>query len=97
MLRSIDICLMFFFLFPVPGYQALQFIAVRTVTLESILVEEAFGAATQANLIAVSGGAYGPAHPAMPTTPKQHGCPGQTGRHQAQRPQPSGALIFGLL
>lgn len=49
-----------------PGDQAVEVVAIRSVAAEILLVEQAFDAAAQTNLIGVSLGANGPAHILVP-------------------------------
>jgi len=59
-------------IFQPPGlfvcHQSLQVVAVRTETAEGILVEQAFDAASGADLIGATLGADGPTHLAVPAT-----------------------------
>jgi hypothetical protein len=50
----------------VAGHQAIEVVTERTVSAEGFLVEQAFDAATQANLVGVILEANRPTHPAMP-------------------------------
>jgi hypothetical protein len=66
-------------LFAIPGKQAVKVVAVRTVSVKGLLIEETFNAATQANLVRVILRTDWPTHFAVPATPeKDHGNPSQT-------------------
>jgi len=79
----------------VPGDQTVEIVAVRAISAESLLVKQAFDAASGANLVGVALGPDWPAHLAMPAAAKQK----QTGtrqsrRQQPKRPKPTRLLLF---
>ena len=78
-----------FFSSPVAGNQAVEVVAVGSEGAEVGLVEEAFDAAAQANLIGVILEADRPTHLAVPAAAEDHdsGC-SEAGGYHAQRPQP---------
>jgi len=51
---------------PVTGHQAIEVVTVRTVSAEGLLIEKAFDAAAQANLIRAILEAHRPTHLAVP-------------------------------
>ena len=53
---------------PVPGYKPIDVIAIRAVTAKTLLVEQAFDSASEANLVGVLLDPDGPAHFLVPAT-----------------------------
>jgi len=72
MFRARHLRLMLRALLAIPGDQPRQFIAVRAIALERLFIEQPLRSASQADLVAVPGGTYWPAHAAMPASPKQN-------------------------
>jgi hypothetical protein len=60
----------FFPLFLFPGNQPLDFVAIRSVTAENLLVKQTLDAAIGANLVGVALGTNRPTHLVMPTAAK---------------------------
>src|ERR1700687_1476688 len=79
---------------PFPSGEFVQVIAERAIGGEGLLVEQALGAAAQANLVRISLPADRPAHLAVPAaSERQHGRPGQAACHDSG-PPPAGFLEF---
>ena len=71
----------------VASHEMIQIVAVGPIRAESCFIEQAFDAATQANLIRMILEAYRPAHFAVPTTAENHHASrAQTSGHHAERP-----------
>lgn len=67
-----------------PGNQLIEVIAEGAEGLESLLVEQALDATTEANLVGLALNAYGPAHPTMPAAAESdHGNACNAGCDQA--------------
>src|SRR5215469_3847410 len=76
----------------IPCKKFLKIVAVRPVSSERILIEQSLDAATRAHLVGAALGANGPAHLAVPASPKNYGSSCKTRRHQPDRPQPPRTL-----
>ena len=71
----------------IPGNEAIEVIAVRSVSTEGLLIKQTFDATTEANLIRVILEAHRPAHFAVPAAAKNHHTGrAQSGSHYAERP-----------
>jgi hypothetical protein len=81
----------------IPSEKFLEIVTVRAKSPERILVEQALDAAARADLIGATLGANRPAHLAMPASSQDDRSTSQTGRHQADRPQPTRTLALQRL
>jgi hypothetical protein len=80
---------------PVTSHQAIEVVAVRSISAEGLLIKQAFDAAAQANLIRAILEAHRPTHPAMPTAAQEHHSSGsQPGGNYSKRPQPTRLLFL---
>ena len=70
----------------IPRKEFLKIVAIGPVSPERNLIEQALDAAARTNLVGTALGANGPAHLAVPASPKDYGSPRQPGRHQTDRP-----------
>jgi len=79
----------------IPGNQAIEIVAVRSVGAEGILIKETLDAAIEANLVGMVLSPDGPTHFAVPATAENdHPSTGQSSRQQAPRPEPPLPLLF---
>ena len=77
------------------GDQPVEIITVRTVGAESLFIEKALDAATQANLVRVLLIAHGPAHFTVPAAAKyQDRCSSHSSCHQTEGNLPTRLLFF---
>jgi hypothetical protein len=81
----------------IPGDQLWEIVAIGTVAPERVLIEKPLNAATGTNLVGTALSPDGPAHFAMPASPKDDGGTRQPGRKQADRPKPAGTLVLRRL
>jgi len=81
----------------VPCKEFLKIVAVGPVSSKRFLIEQALDATARADLVSAALGANGPAHFAVPASPKDYGSPCQPGRHQPDRPQPPRTLALQRL
>jgi hypothetical protein len=79
----------------VAGHQLIEVVTVRSVSAEGLLIEQAFDAAAEANLVGAILEANRPTHFAVPAATKDHysGRPQTRGNHE-QRPQPTRLLFL---
>jgi len=79
----------------IPGNEAIEVIAVRSVSTEGLLIKQTFDATTEANLIRVILVANRPTHLAVPATAEDHysSCSQPSSNH-TQRPQPTRLLFL---
>jgi len=78
----------------VNGKQTFKVVAIGAVASERILIKQAFDAAAGTHLVSTALRTDGPAHSAVPTTPKNDGRSGESGRHQSHGPKPLQPLGF---
>jgi len=81
----------------IPRKEPLKIVAVGPVSPKRILIEQSLDAATRADLVGAALRANGPAHFAVPASPKNYGSPSETRRHQPDRPQPPRTLALQRL
>ena len=55
-----------------PGDQTIKFVTVRTVSKESLFIEQSLDSTTEANLVGIALRTHRPAHFAVPAAAKQH-------------------------
>jgi hypothetical protein len=79
----------------VAGNQAIEIVAVGSVGAESLLIEQTFYAAAQANLIRVILEPNRPTHFSVPATAEEHNSgSSQPSRDYTQRPKPTRLLFL---
>jgi hypothetical protein len=79
----------------IPGNEAIEVVAVRSVSTEGLLIKQTFDATTEANLIRVILEANRPTHLAMPATAEDHySSRSQPSSNHTQRPQPTRLLFL---
>ena len=57
---------------PVTSHQAIEVVAVRSISAEGLLIKQAFDAAAQTNLIGMIVEAHRPTHLAVPAAAQDH-------------------------
>jgi len=79
----------------VASHQAIEVVAVGSVSAKSLLIKQAFDAAAQANLVGVILEPHRPTHFAVPAAAEDHHSRrSQPGSNHAQRPQPTRRLFL---
>ena len=79
----------------VASHQAIEVVAVGSVSAEGFLIKQAFDATAQAYLIGVILKAHRPTHLPVPAAAEDHNSSrSQPGRNHAQRPQPTRLLFL---
>ena len=79
----------------VPGNQAIEVVAVGSVSAKGLLIKQTLDAASQANLIGMILETNRPTHLAVPAAAEYHySSSTQPGRNYTQRPQPTRLLFL---